>query len=132
MSYASKNPCTSLTDIWVSVSYEELLAMGENVEVPPSPELSFNDKRFIGTDDRVYWDRTDYPWGASGRLISSASICTASLVGSRHISTARHCLGPAGTTYRFQPAYNKGEVFPGASVTQIYSLTDPRTYYHFF
>jgi hypothetical protein len=75
-----------------------------------------------------------FPYGAVGRVIThlpngALGVCTAALVGPRHILTSSHCAtwtnlnddsppSPIG----FQPGYSDGELFPFSSV--IYSYWD--------
>ncbi|KAM7222998.1 hypothetical protein V8F06_001554 [Rhypophila decipiens] len=66
---------------------------------------------FGGYDDRHLWTETSFPSSAMGRLLiqtsSFSGVCSAVLVGPRHLVTARHCIKD-GASYRFQPAYDNG------------------------
>lgn len=69
----------------------------------------------IGADNRVLTTSTAYPYSAMGRIIRSDGIvCSGSLVGPRHVTTAKHCVPTNGASMQFQPAYNNGPVFPSA------------------
>ncbi|KAK8042906.1 trypsin-like serine protease [Apiospora phragmitis] len=78
----------------------------------------------IGADNRVYWPSTDYPYSAMGRLYRSDGIvCTGTLIGPRHVTTAKHCL-PTDTSVsiEFQPAYDGADRFTSAYVTDVLSV----------
>jgi V8-like Glu-specific endopeptidase len=86
--------------------------------VPGSPvgltSRSLQEERdIIGTDNRVLQTKTGNPWDYIGSFAWSAQggRCSASLVGPRHLATARHCLDTtAGSTitYQFRPNYDQG------------------------
>lgn len=76
------------------------------------------DKRFIvGEDNRHLWNKAAYPFNIVGRLVwSNGVFCSASLVGPRHVLTAKHCLVD-GATATFSPGYDNGARFGSAQVT---------------
>lgn len=74
---------------------------------------SLEERDIIGTDNRVLQTKTGNPWNYIGSFAWSAQggRCSASLVGPRHLATARHCLDTtAGSTitYQFRPNYDQG------------------------
>jgi V8-like Glu-specific endopeptidase len=77
----------------------------------PTPLAPANMRYISGADDRVYNPDGKFPYSAIGRLVWENGVyCTATLVGPRHILSARHCLpSQAGTAGMFQPGYNNGE-----------------------
>ena len=89
-----------------------------NTVVPGSPvglaQRSLVEERdIIGTDNRILQVKTGNPWDYIGSFAWSAQggRCSASLVGPRHLATARHCLDTtAGSTitYQFRPNYDQG------------------------
>ncbi|KAK8105305.1 trypsin-like cysteine/serine peptidase domain-containing protein [Apiospora kogelbergensis] len=89
---------------------------------PAAASLPVSGRGVIGADNRVYWPSTDYPYSAMGRLLrSDGNVCTGTLVGPRHVTTAKHCVSDAGgsVTIKFQPAYDGGDRFPSAYVQQV-------------
>lgn len=75
-----------------------------------------------GVDDRkLYSGPAELPYSAMGRLLSrNGFVCSAALVGPRHVASARHCYQP-GVGLRFQPLYDQGERLDGAFVTAAIS-----------
>ncbi|EJT78241.1 hypothetical protein GGTG_03343 [Gaeumannomyces tritici R3-111a-1] len=75
-----------------------------------------------GADDRkLYTGPAELPYSAMGRLLSrNGFVCSATLVGPRHVASARHCY-QAGVGLRFQPLYDRGERLDGAFVTAAIS-----------
>ncbi|KAK3331209.1 trypsin-like cysteine/serine peptidase domain-containing protein [Apodospora peruviana] len=66
---------------------------GGVLSVPPSPPAIFNDKRdIIGSDDRVPWNLSTYPYSTMGIVSAPGFYCSGSLVGPRLVATARHCV----------------------------------------
>ncbi|KAK7955936.1 uncharacterized protein PG986_005158 [Apiospora aurea] len=86
-----------------------------------SPSSPVSGRAVIGADNRVYWPSTDYPYSAMGRLFRSDGIvCTGTLIGPRHVTTAKHCIPSDGSvTIKFQPAYDGKDRFPSAYVTTV-------------
>ncbi|KAJ1328919.1 glutamyl endopeptidase [Microdochium nivale] len=100
-----------------------LRAMGELIAEPSNhtePELGR--RQIWGGDDRVDWTNSDYPYSAIGRLTwSNGIICTGTLVGPRHMITARHCTPKPGENFsvRFSPFFFDGETrFAGSQVVR--------------
>lgn len=108
------------------VSEADLTALYHNATAPPSHGSAPSvEKRYtIGPDDRVRIDDRNYPFSAMGRLTNPKSICSASLIGPRHVAAARHCWAP-DVPYYFAPAFNGAEVFPGAQVTEVLMPAEP-------
>ncbi|KAF7561031.1 hypothetical protein G7046_g3105 [Stylonectria norvegica] len=80
-------------------------------------------KRFInGGDERFQFTSKSYPYPAVGKLQwSNGVFCSGSLIGPRHVLTAKHCLvnGASGT---FSPGFDNGAPFgTGQVVTAITS-----------
>ncbi|KAK6853033.1 hypothetical protein PG995_011584 [Apiospora arundinis] len=112
----------------VTVSGDTLTSLYRNVTAAPPSHPSSSpptqQKRYtIGPDDRVRWDDRNYPYSAMGRLSNPKSLCSASLIGPRHVAAARHCWTP-NVPYHFAPAFNGVEVLQGAEVTEILMLKD--------
>ncbi|KAK8080327.1 hypothetical protein PG997_008145 [Apiospora hydei] len=115
----------------VTISEAHLMSL-YNITAPPPPSGSRpaaaqqqqKKRETIGPDDRVRWDDTNYPYSAMGRLTGPTFLCSASLIGPRHVATARHCHFPE-IPYYFAPAYNGGEVLPGAQVTTVLMPAEP-------
>ncbi|KAK8060599.1 trypsin-like cysteine/serine peptidase domain-containing protein [Apiospora saccharicola] len=121
----------------IQLSHEELAASIANVtsghRAAPGPSLpkgkrssssptaAVSSRAVIGADNRVYWPSTDYPYSAMGRLYRSDGIvCTGTLVGPRHVTTAKHCIPSDGSvSIKFQPAYDGKDRFPSAYVIQV-------------
>ncbi|KAK7926853.1 trypsin-like cysteine/serine peptidase domain-containing protein [Apiospora marii] len=120
----------------LQISHEELAAAVANVTSGhrASPGVSTPKERrssssasavsgraVIGADNRVYWPSTDYPYSAMGRLYrSDGLVCTGTLIGPRHVTTAKHCIPSDGSvSIKFQPAYDGKDRFPSAYVTDV-------------
>lgn len=78
-------------------------------------------RAIYGTDDRVlHTDTSTYPFSAIGRVQrQEGSTCTGSLIGPRHVLTARHCYRD-GQWIKFAPGYFDGEVGGSVYATQIF------------
>lgn len=58
----------------------------------PERPLTIND-HFFGRDDRVFMDRTAFPWSVVGQLtLETGESCTATLIGEDILVTAAHCI----------------------------------------
>lgn len=99
----------------------------DNNLAPPHPDF-FNItieeqnlwERVIGTDDRVLHTDTSYPFSAIGRVQrQEGNTCTGTLVGPRHVATARHCYRD-GQWISFSPGYFDGASNGVAYATQIF------------
>lgn len=75
-------------------------------------------KRFInGHDDRYEFNSSAYPYRSIGKLAWSNGVyCSGTLIGPRHVLTAKHCYVP-NTPGTFSPGYNNGEPFGHAAVS---------------
>lgn len=86
------------------------------------PELTA--RNVIGTDNRVIWNQTVYPYNAMIRIEwSGRKLCSGVLIGPRHVATARTCapaIGETGNTFKFMPNYYFGERFPSAGMVNWY------------
>ncbi|KXJ92570.1 hypothetical protein Micbo1qcDRAFT_173747 [Microdochium bolleyi] len=98
-----------------------LRAMGDLVAEPSNhTDTEVGRRQIWGGDDRVDWTNSDYPYSAIGRLTwSNGIICTGTLVGPRHMITARHCTPQPGEaiSVRFSPFFYDGETrFSGSQI----------------
>ncbi|ORY66620.1 trypsin-like cysteine/serine peptidase domain-containing protein [Pseudomassariella vexata] len=120
----------------IQLTPSNLASVGHVTEVPSLFGLSspysdtdedLAERGIVGVDNRVVWNSTDYPYSAMGRLIwSTGAYCTGTLVGPRHVATARHCSpsdDQTGITVTFQPDYFNGERFPSSKVGPVLSLS---------
>ncbi|KAJ1326136.1 glutamyl endopeptidase [Microdochium nivale] len=104
---------------------DALAAMGDLVVEPSnSTAPAGSSKRYIiGNDDRESWSNADYPYSSIGKIQWSSGVwCTGTLVGPRHVLTARHCTPINGeqVSIRFSPFFYDGETrYPGTQVTDI-------------
>jgi V8-like Glu-specific endopeptidase len=83
------------------------------------------EKRFIvGVDDRSLNTDTAYPYSAIGKIQWSNGVwCSGTLVGPRHVVTARHCLPNAsGISGTFSPGYNNGATFGSSQINIAVSI----------
>lgn len=90
------------------------------VEAPLSPRTVF------GPDGRYNFYDTSYPFSTTGKIESPRGVCTGTMVGSRHVLTASHCIqwNADNTTgwVRFRPmAYDNTSPFGEAWGTLTYS-----------
>ncbi|RYP10441.1 hypothetical protein DL764_000624 [Monosporascus ibericus] len=79
-----------------------------------------------GRDDRVLWRDRNYPYSAVGKIQWSNGVwCSGTLIGPRHVATAKHCAPGSGTSVsiRFSPSFFDGEVAGGSYVTHIIALS---------
>jgi V8-like Glu-specific endopeptidase len=98
--------------------------------VPPSAfgDAAQAEKRVIigGVDNRVRWTDRNFPYSPIGRLENAAGgLCSATLVGPRHVATALHCIPEQGTAMTFRPAYAGGDTYPSSAVQYVLSSGVP-------
>ncbi|KAJ1323344.1 glutamyl endopeptidase [Microdochium nivale] len=107
----------------VEYNVDELLALGDLVAEPSAnfTEPALAERAIYGKDDRVALTNSAYPWSAIGKVQWSNGVwCSGTLVGPRHVVTARHCTPTNGekVTVRFSPFFYNGETkYPGSAVT---------------
>ncbi|KAH7031511.1 trypsin-like cysteine/serine peptidase domain-containing protein [Microdochium trichocladiopsis] len=99
-----------------------MLAMGSlTAEASNHTDVELAERTIYGVDDRQDWTNSDYPYSAIGKvLLSNGGRCSGTLIGPRHVLTARHCTPKEGeaVSVRFAPFYYNGETrFPGSQVT---------------
>ncbi|KAH7024586.1 uncharacterized protein B0I36DRAFT_366523 [Microdochium trichocladiopsis] len=114
-----------------TVNYDPavLLAMGDLVAEPSNhTDVELAERAIYGADDRQNWEDGNYPYSAIGKVRWSNGVwCTGTLVGPRHVITARHCTPTNGenVSVRFSPFYYNGETrYPGSQVTTYIYSTD--------
>jgi len=83
-------------------------------------------------DERYHQTKKGYPWDYIGTLVStSGTHCTASLVGPRHVATARHCVNQprdANASFVFSPHYDQGtNGYTTSSVPNAFYLPEVTT-----
>ncbi|KAM0347372.1 hypothetical protein ACHAPU_004892 [Fusarium lateritium] len=103
----------------------------EMVEVRPARPWQPRGIRgtMTGGDDRFEWDTFEYPYSSIGKLEIRShlrgnlwSVCSGSLVGPRHVITARHCVQRTNdfvTRATFAPNFFNGERLGHSFVTDI-------------
>ncbi|RYP68330.1 hypothetical protein DL771_006716 [Monosporascus sp. 5C6A] len=111
---------------YVTLSREDLANLNAT-EAPgfDGPLSALAERAVIGRDDRVLWHDRNYPYSAIGKIQwSNGVFCSGTLVGPRHVATAKHCAPGAGTSVsiRFSPAFFDGETAGGSYVTHIISM----------
>lgn len=82
---------------------------------------------FLGHDDRVIMDTTQFPWSVIGMLVGETGNCTATLIAEDVILTAAHCIeSERGIDARaeFQTAFTPDGFY--ASATVVAYLQSPR------
>ncbi|KAJ1323868.1 glutamyl endopeptidase [Microdochium nivale] len=107
-----------------TVNYDPavLLGMGQLIAEPSNhTDVELAQRAIIGTDDRANWEDGNYPYSAIGKVQwSNGAWCTGTLVGPRHVITARHCtpINGEAVSVRFSPFFYNGETrYPGSQVT---------------
>ncbi|KAM5349813.1 hypothetical protein ACJ41O_006318 [Fusarium nematophilum] len=106
-----------------TLSLKDLKPFSDGKVGPSNLTDSLSARGIIGPDDRVLWDSQDYPYSAMGRIAGSdGGVCSGSLVGPRHVATAKHCIPGGNATTRFQPMYLDGERAGGSQVIDIIQM----------
>ncbi|TLD24173.1 hypothetical protein PspLS_06998 [Pyricularia sp. CBS 133598] len=105
---------------------EEIIAWGGFATDAPPGNLTVERRDILGgVDDRVQKFDTGYPWSAMGRITIQApgrtTWCSGSLVGPRHLLTARHCILD-GAAFIFSPAYARGDRLRTTYATHVLHL----------
>ncbi|TFK53649.1 trypsin-like serine protease [Heliocybe sulcata] len=108
---------------WSRSVLEPYMALDSYPPSTPRPAR----RNIQGTDDRVPQTSTSFPFTAVGRVEwSDGYWCSGSLVGPRHVATAKHCAPVDGeqVSVRFAPGYNNGNVSaPASLVTDMVAST---------
>ncbi|KAI6261679.1 hypothetical protein MCOR27_001046 [Pyricularia oryzae] len=105
---------------------EEIVDWGGAATDAPPGNLTVERRDILGgVDDRVKKLDTGYPWSAMGRITILApgrtTWCSGSLVGPRHLLTARHCILD-GAAFVFSPAYASGDRLRTTYATHVLHL----------
>lgn len=82
-------------------------------------------REIIGTDNRVVYNMTIYPYNTMVRIEFGFVVCSGVLIGPRHVATSRTCAPQYGTVpggYKFSPNYYNGDRFPTAGFINWYML----------
>ncbi|KXJ86073.1 trypsin-like cysteine/serine peptidase domain-containing protein [Microdochium bolleyi] len=114
----------------VEYNVDELLGLGDLIAEPSAnfTEAAIAGRAIYGNDDRVALTDSAYPWSAIGKVQWSNGVwCSGTLVGPRHVITARHCTPTNGekVSVRFSPFYYNGETkYPGSAVTTYIYATN--------
>lgn len=101
-------------------------APGGDDEAPRAVEAPMSPRTVFGPEDRYTFYDTSFPFSTTGKIESPVGGCTGTMVGSRHVLTASHCIqwNPDNTTgwVRFRPmAYDSTFPFGEAWGTQTHS-----------
>jgi len=107
----------------------------EPIPTPATPQK----RDIIGPDNRFLQSKTGNPWDYIGSFAwqvgNDGYRCSASLVGPRHLATARHCYNTTNSaiTYNFRPNYDQGtRGYTTAQATDVMyipgTLTDECSY----
>ena len=103
-------PEPSADQLQDALSEEDLDRLDETIET--------NHGIVVGTDNRARYTNNQFPWRAIGKIRfgqDAGWICTATLVGPRHILTNAHCIDLMYPVY-FYPSYNNGDYLDKAPV----------------
>ncbi|KAM7213795.1 Trypsin-like cysteine/serine peptidase domain containing protein [Rhypophila decipiens] len=104
-----------------------------NAPFSPNSSLSARDseeashrltsRTIVGADNRVLWPSPDYPYSAVGKLtFSSGPACTGTMIGRRHVATAKQCLPSLSSPWsaHFAPSYYDGERLGGSNAIAVF------------
>ncbi|KAK4182323.1 trypsin-like cysteine/serine peptidase domain-containing protein [Podospora australis] len=95
--------------------------------LPTETEGELFSRNVIGTDNRVNWNQTVYPYNAIVKVEyiwnGNTRVCSGVLIGPRHVATSRQCapqFGETNNSYKFMPNFYFGERFPSAGMINWY------------
>ncbi|KAM0541963.1 hypothetical protein ACHAPJ_013025 [Fusarium lateritium] len=103
----------------VHIVSPESLKQFDGLTAPPAKAGNSLKARVVGQDNRFESNNSEYPHSAIGAVDIGIGFCSGSLVGRRHVVTARHCVSSATREMRFLPDYFDGERAGSSNVVDI-------------